>query len=349
MTLSQESGPSTGPRPEVHPSILSLAELGQTLRLARQIARLSIPEAAARTGLGVDEVGALESGEPERITDRIGTLRNLRLYAEFLGLSGDEIVLAAVHLWPGSRSGLHDITGSHILSMSHSPAALDGGGEDAPSRTITTGHVTGVVDSPLALAGSGDTGLISAYDMERVVFDETGQVPAVGRPPVALRRAVFTLAFLVALGGIALGALAVQSHVSGWYHHVRSALGITSPKPSKPSNAHDAVVSAPLPKVTDIEGPDTVTINVGAPSFTVKFAAFKYPCWIKVTEAGRTAPVYDSVLAGGSIKEFTIASPTSIEMASSSGRVYLYEKNRFIGWYFPGKAPFTLNFVSGQA
>jgi len=328
-----------------------MSELGQSLRLARQFAGLSVDDVAARTGLADDDLAALESGEPERMADRIATLRSLRVYGAFLGFSGDALVLAAVDLWPVSIGGHHDITGSHILSVSGSGGPQDGD-TGVPPSTITTGHLTGVIDSVQSPGGGPFTRPVSLYDTGRVVFDDTGEVGIV-KAPVALRRAVVTLAVLVALGAVALGAVAVQSHAAGWYRHVKSAIGITPSPPttSRPSNAHDAVESHPLPSVTmaylpSPSDPSSVSVRVGAPSFTVKFVAFGSPCWIKVTEAGTVEPVVDQVLAAGTVRELTITRPTTLVMAARSGRAYLYEGSRFIGWYFPGKAPFTMNFTA---
>jgi hypothetical protein len=163
---------------------------------------------------------------------------------------------------------------------------------------------------------------------------------------------VALVAVLVIVG---VGALIEHSHVVGWYDRAQSttshlvhdtavALDIDS-NSTTPVAAHH-VTTHPLPKVTYVQGSDarSVVVTVGAPKFSVKLVAFKYPCWVKVTALFQPKPIFEEVLAGGQLETFGVNSSITIESASSSARAYIYEGTRFIGFYIPGRAPFSMTF-----
>jgi hypothetical protein len=348
MVLNRGDGPSPS---DLRVSLLSLAELGQSLRVARQLAGLTITEAASRVGAESTELEALESGNVGQMLNRIETLRTLRAYADSLGLAGDDYLVAIVALWPaagdnptkgGENRGRHVVSVSTAPVGGHSPAGARGG--------EWTRDRTGVADASI----SEVVGIVRAqsiHDTGRVPLVDTGQVTLPRQStPALLKVMVAFVALLVALGGV---ALAEHSHVGGWYHkteattshwfdNTKVALGLS------PSLVHRAPhkVAQPLPKVTMVESPatDSVVINVGAPTFTVKMVAFKYPSWIEATNGAHRPPVFAQVLPGGQIHTFTVTTSLSIETASSSGRAYLYEGSRFIGYYFPTRVPFTMTF-----
>ena len=68
--------------------------------MAREQSGLSLGQAAERAGLPRAEAEAIESGTVGRMRDRVETLRSLRVYADSLGLPGNDYALAVIDLWP---------------------------------------------------------------------------------------------------------------------------------------------------------------------------------------------------------------------------------------------------------
>jgi hypothetical protein len=334
MALSPFDGP---PAREFPPSLRTLTDLGHSLRQARQSGGLSLADAAARTGLETDELAALESGDPGRMPDRIGTLRALGTYAESLGLRGADYVAAMVALWPTVGPGRHDVALPPVVSVS---TGVAGGTWPSDVTGVTDSTITGVVAS----VGVGDTG--------RVPIVNTGEVRLV-RPttPLLLKVTVVVVAVLVVLSGL---ALAEHSHVSSWYHRAGSvatrvyrAAGFGSKPATHRAAAHPA---PPLPKVTYATDAATrsVVVNVSASTFTVKMVAYKSPVWIKVTPLFHPRPTFEQVLPAGQTHTFGVNSSVTIVTASSSARAYLYQGKRYIGFYIPN-LPFTMTFNAVKA
>jgi transcriptional regulator with XRE-family HTH domain len=293
-----------------------MVDLGQSLRLAREQLLLSQADAAESAEVSILEVEAFETGTVTRLPDQIDTLTALRRYARALHLNGDDYVLAAVEFWPSERRPSWTSERERRYLM---PVPSD---DDS---------ITGMIDVVAANTGSVP------------VVEPVGPYAYGSDAPTALKVMVAIVALLVLLGA---GALSERSHVSGWYHHSVTAIGNWFGHPTHPPSHPRHVVAAPLPKVTVVNGttPDSVTINVSAKSFTVKMAAFGYPCWMDVTQVGQTKPLYEQVMRGGDTMAFTITGTDTIRTASGSGRAYVYEGAKFIGYYFPKVAPFTMTF-----
>jgi cytoskeleton protein RodZ len=68
------------------------ASLGERLRQARELKKLSLEDVAKHLHLGVEKIEALERDEVEQIAAPVFVAGYLRAYARLLGLSGDEIV-----------------------------------------------------------------------------------------------------------------------------------------------------------------------------------------------------------------------------------------------------------------
>ena len=187
----RDSGPS--PR-EMSETSASVPDIGRSLRLAREKARLSLDEAAARAGIDGTEAELLESGTVARLRDRVETLRSLRLYAESLGLPGKDYALAYIELWPARGPDSGQVP---VVSVTSAPAgghSVAGGNTGWPlDRTGAADFsITGVV-SPIGPLSHHDTGVVPAY--------ETGQVPAVRQSaPRYLKVLVAIVALLVAAG-----------------------------------------------------------------------------------------------------------------------------------------------------
>ncbi|HVA09276.1 MAG TPA: helix-turn-helix transcriptional regulator [Acidimicrobiales bacterium] len=320
----------------------SLAELSQSLRTARQEHGLTPADAATAAGIETSEVMALESGEADRLFNRIETLRAVRAYADSLGFSGGEYVVAVMDLWPAPEhiaARAPDIAATPVVSVSGATA-----GTWAVERTgVPDATITGVFTPVVAL---------SAYDTGTIPAVQTGETPRIGEPSLMLLKvAVAVTAVLVVLGSV---ALAEHSHVTGWYDGVQrttsrvfhDAFGSGAPSTPATVTARHTPPKRPLPKVTMVESPATssVAVSVRATSFTVKVVAYGYPCWVQATDPVHHTTVFAQTLQSGQSHIFTISSPLSVETASAAGRAYLYDGTRFIGYYFPTRTPFYLNF-----
>ncbi len=320
MTLNQGDSPS---QDQLHPAHSSLAAFGHSLQLAREVSGVSLSEAATLTGVSVSAIEAVESGRVLDLPDHIETLQSLRRYVDTLELSGDAYVLAVLAAWPQLERA------PHLASIISLPPV---------DNTIT-----GMTQAYMPEAAS-DTGQVQMLD--------TGGVPVVRQsPPAALKILVTGTALLVALGSVALSQ---RTHLSSWFSHGRAAtahwftdaqeaVGVTSKPVARPTRR--AVPPAP-PKVTIIglPGATSATLDVNATSFTVKMAAFKYSCWMRITKGANPKPIYAQVMPGGTVQTFTVTGTMTVETASSSGRAYIYSGTRFIGYYFPNRTPFTMTF-----
>ena len=347
----------------------SVPDMARSLQLARLRAELTVPEASARAGLGNAVVEALESGDPGQQLDRIATLRSLRAYADALGLPGNDYVLAAVEQWPSAGPLL--TTGSEtavvpVVSISsapaggHSPAGGHGSVWPGEATGVPDATTTGVMES-IRPTSVTDTGRLPALDTGRVPVVDTGQVRAVrlGAPRL-LTFLIGLVAFLVVLGG---AALIEHNQINGWFDSgrstttrwiddVKSALGFTS-KPTAhthhPSTTSTTATKAARgSKVTVMAGPGALSenISVSAKSFTVKVLTTTRPCWVDVTIAGVPKPLFEGDLLPGQSHSFVVTSSLTVETGSSAGGTQYYEGTKLLGYFFPPKAPFTINFTA---
>ncbi len=341
MSLHRDSRPS--PR-ELKVTPMSVDDIGRSLRRAREQADLSVEEAADRAGLECSDVGGLESITAGHMRDRVETLRSLRAYADSLGLSGSDYVMAVVDLWPTlGPSPTRPIDSGQVPVVSVSAAPEGGHSPAGDDRTgVTEFSISGVV-SPLDPGTFHDTGPIPIV--------ETGEIPVVSQsPPTWLKALVVATATLVAVGIITLTEHSqfsswekdIRTDSTHWFHNAQVAAGVAT-KQTQPKRAisHGAV-----PKVAIVQhtGTDLVTLNVHATNFTVKMVAYKNPSWIQVTNIEQRVPIYEQVLAGGDAYSFNVDKSFTVETGSASARAFLYEGNKLIAYYFPTKAPFTITF-----
>jgi hypothetical protein len=346
----------------------SMPDLARSLRLARERADLTVTDAAARAGLSSAVVEALESGNVGPHHDRIATLRSLRAYADSLGLPGSDYVLVAVEQWPatgplptlgGETAVVPVVSISSAPVGGHFPAGGHGSVWPGDATGVTDATTTGVMQTrPTSLH---DTGRLPALDTGRVPAVDTGQVPAVNvGVPRLLKFMVGLLAVLVVLGG---AALLERGHLNGWFHSgkstttrwvddAKSALGITPTKSghghhttTTPTTAAKAIAAS---KVTMQPGPSALSenISVTATSFTVKVVATKGPCWVSVTTAPGLKPLFEGDLQPGQSHSFVVTNTLTVQTGSAAGGTLLYEGIKPLGFYFPPKAPFTINFTA---
>ncbi len=351
MVRSRGEGPAEGD------AILlpaSVPDIGLSLRLARERANLTLPEAAVRVGLGSAQLEVLESGSAARQQDRIGTLRALRTYANSLGLPGDDYVLVAVEQWPSfepAQSPSGDTAVVPVISITsapaggHSPAGGWGSGRPGDATGVP-GASTGVIGSIMPLP---------AHDTGRLSIVDTGEIPVVATPSPSrvLKALVGVTAILVVLGAV---ALVEHAHLRGWahdantstdrwYHNAESALGITSAPASHESAGQHHHAPAETPKVTATLNPGakSVTIDVATSPFAVRIVATGAPCWVSAYVPGHP-PLFSAVLGTGQAQVFTVTSALTVETGSASGRAFVYQGFKLLTYYFPTTVPFQMDF-----
>ncbi len=332
----------------------SVPDIGRSLRLAREQSGLTTAEAATRAGLSTADVEGLESGTVGRLRDRVETLRSLRVYADSLGLPGNDYALAVIDLWPtvaqlparGPDSGQVPVVSvTTAPAGGHSPAT--GAGWPLDHTGAADFSVTGVV-SPLGALPLTD-GAPHAVDHEPMV--DTGEIPAVKQAvPRSLKILVGSAAVLVAVGIFTLlehsnfssWHKSLQADTSRWWQDLKVDSGL-APKKAP----HTATIPAGTPpKVEMVQNPaaSSVTVNVHSTTFNVKMVAFKTPSWMQVTNSEQAAPVYQQVMPGGGNAVFAVTHSLTVETGSPSARAYLYDGTTFIGFFFPTKAPYTMTF-----
>jgi len=342
----------------------SLPEIGRALRLAREQADLTVPEAATRAGLRGPAIAALESGDVGPQHDRIETLRTLKAYANSLGLPGNEYVLAAVEQWPAGSAPLTpngDTALVPVVSISsapaggHSPAGGPGVQWPSDATGVADATTTGIFETTSVFETIRP---VQLHDTGQVAIVDTGEVHAVRLlAPRVLKVLVGLVAFLIVVGGV---GLLEHDHLDGWTHDVRSstahwydnakvALGITS-KPkghTVQAGSHTSsgkkTAGAPYKLVMDPSG-QAATFNVPARSFTVQITAVNGPCWVEAIAAGQPHPVFEQVLPAGQKHNFTVTSSMTIETGSAAGHASFYSGFKLLGSYVPAKTPFTMTF-----
>jgi cytoskeletal protein RodZ len=343
----------------------TVPDIGRALRQARELADLTLAEAAARADLRPATADALEVGNVGPQHDRIETLRALRSYANALGLPGNDYVLVAIEHWPsggGTPPTPNETAVVPVISISsappggHSPVSAPGTTWPADRTGVPDATITGVLEPvrPLAITDTG-----------RVPVVDTGEIRAVrtGAPRF--------LSFLVGLTAvlIVLGALALveNQHLDHWYHNTRSAVtrwvhdaksavGISS-QPKSSAHHTTSTTAASHAPAAKAHGPHLITfkkgtnptgraetISVAAPSFTVKVVAYNAPCWVQATTLGQSTPDFEQTMPAGQVHVFTVTSSMTIETGSSAGRAFIYRGTKLIGFYFPTKTPFTMTF-----
>jgi hypothetical protein len=325
----------------------SVPDIGRSLRKAREQSGLTVDEAASRAGLGAPDIEGLESGTVGRLRDRVETLRSLRVYADSLGLPGNDYALAVIDLWPARSPDSGQVPVVSVTTAppnGHSPGA----GTGWPDRTGATDFsVTGVVPQlgglPMAEPAAAEAG--------RDPIVDTGELPAVKQGASRwLKVLVGSAAVLVAFGIFTLIEHAhfaswnstVQADASRWWQDLKVSTGLASKKPAQPA----AAPAGTLPVVAMVQNPaaSSVTVNVHAATFNVKMVAFKGSSWMQVTDSHQVAPVYQQVMAAGGNQVFAVTHSITIETGSTAARAYLYDGTQFIGYFFPTKAPYTMTF-----
>jgi hypothetical protein len=355
----------------------SVPEVGRLLRRARTRQGLRLEDVAARTGLNLHQLEALETGTVDRIPDRVVVLKTLRRYADSLGLPGDRFVLALVDHWP-SPAATPPVVSVPPRPMAAAPVAAVGAAATfavhdppAPTDVVPAAAVTRI-ESP-ALVTPRPTGVASTTAQVNAVASTTGQVQAVPttgqvqavpntgvvpavrskpagtarrrRPAVGLSVAVGILGVAVVLG---VGALLVHHYEPHWLVDI----GVTN-SPTTTTGTHGGsttttthhTTTPPANAVTvTTTSANAANLAVHASTFQVTLTAIGGSSWVQATQSGQPTPIFSGVLAPGQTKVFPVDHPLQVEVGSVAAHVVVSTGLHRLGSYVPPAAPFTMTF-----
>lgn len=346
----------------------SVPEVGRLLRRARTRQGLRLEDVAARTGLNLHQLEALETGTVDRIPDRVVVLKTLRRYADSLGLPGDRFVLALVDHWP-SPAATPPVVSVPPRPMAAAPVAATGAttafavhDPPAPTGVVPAAAVTRIDSS--SVITPQPTGVVSATAQVNAVASTTGQVQAVPntgvvpavrskparpsrrrRPAVGLSVAVGILGVAVLLG---VGALLVHHYEPHWLVDI----GVTnSPTSTTGTNGgsttttghHTTTPPANALTVTTTSA-NAANLAVHASTFQVTLTATGGSSWVQATQSGQGAPIFSGVLAPGQSKVFPVDHSLQVEVGSVAAHVIVSTGLHRLGTYVPPAAPFTMTF-----
>lgn len=174
-----------------------------------------------------------------------------------------------------------------------------------------------------------------------LIFADTGVTPAV--PAVHRRRrsrwlavvgAVLVLALVVGVTGVVLDHVKPQ-----WLHDV--GIGSTKHQPTAAAHHH---TTAPPPFALVSSNPTSATFAVREPSFVVKVVTIGGGSWVQASDAHNINPIFSGQLAANAQKAFTVTHSLTLQVGSTSARVFVSSGFKTLGFYFPPAAPFTLVF-----
>lgn len=211
-------------------------------------------------------------------------------------------------------------------------------GPDDPLRPFTSTAQVPAVAGAYAGAGGGEPAIV---DRRR---------PA----PLGLRLAVWATALLVVAG---LAVIGVRQAYPSWLsaaparHSALAASGAatTTPGHSASSGSGPATPPAPTGPVSlTPSGPAAATVSVDSARYSVQVVAGGR-CWVEVTTAGSTSPLFASVMAPGAQQTFQAANgKLGVELGASMVTVkVLLPNQRSPAWQWtPTAAPYQLSFTS---
>ncbi|MHB1775644.1 MAG: helix-turn-helix domain-containing protein [Acidimicrobiales bacterium] len=350
------------------------------LRRVRTRQGLRLEEVSFRAGLPLEHLNALETATFDRSIDRMAVLRSLRTYANFLGLSGERLVLSLIDLWPGSRTP-PGVAPGHGPELTRVPAVAGATSATAtgvlsvvaPQDTATVP----VVGRPFRPELPGDTIPVAAtrgtassrpvdgaaVDGERTaqvpqVFADTGPVPAAARPraprsPLPLRLAVGLVVLAIAVG---LAGLAIDHYRPSWLRALGITHGTSPPVATTGGGGHPAVhharTATDTPTATEVfsvasTSPTGVALSVQAPTFTTQVAAVGGEAWVQVDNASGGPPLYAGILTAGQTRTFTGQHELVVNVGSKAAHLFFSVGGRTVGYYLPQVAPFTIRVTGG--
>ena len=172
------------------------------------------------------------------------------------------------------------------------------------------------------------------------------------------------VAFLIVLGG---AALIEHNHIDGWVHRRAQhhhPLGrrrqVRARHHVQPGHARPCTPARRPPRrqgeANALHGDDERRAPAGPvrdhhpwrhKSFTVKVLAVSRPCWVDATAAGPAHTAVRRGLLPGQTHSFVVTESLTVETGSAAGRaLQFYEGFKLLGYFFPPKAPFTMNFTA---
>ncbi|MCL4422997.1 MAG: helix-turn-helix domain-containing protein [Actinobacteria bacterium] len=165
---------------------LTLKDLCATLSGARQARGCSQLAASINTGIPLDHIEGLETGSIGVFEDQMALLKELRAYADYLGLSGRDLVVALVDSWTASDRVLSPPPGC-AQTIPRVTSTTKGNAGFGPDDTVLPG-TSQLVTATLSMPNLGRSGrsvaLSSASDAPTTVHVQltpTSQVPAVAQ------------------------------------------------------------------------------------------------------------------------------------------------------------------------
>ncbi|MGO9456379.1 MAG: helix-turn-helix domain-containing protein [Acidimicrobiales bacterium] len=374
MTRRHDGGNRRGDAATGTPS--SVPEVGRLLRRSRTRQGLHLEDVAARTGLNLHQLEALETGTVDRIPDRVVVLQTLRRYADFLGLPGDRFVLAVVDHWPSPTAAPPVVPVAPRPVAAVAPAAVAAtsavavGPPLAPTGTVpvtavtrvdrpvhVTPHPTGVPSTTAQVNAVPNTKVPSAAAQVNAV-PNTGVIPAV-RPqaPRGPRARPSTAALSVAIGVLAvavmlgIGALLVHRYEPRWLSDIGVTQAPTSPSTTTAgsgSHAHHPSGAPTQTLTVATTSPNAANLTVHSQSFQVTVKATGGSSWVQATQSGQAAPAFSGVLAPGQTQVFRVDGSLQLEVGSVSAHVVVATGLRALGSYVPPAAPYTMT-ISGAS
>lgn len=347
------NGSSAGP---------SVAQLGRSLRVARVRQGLTVADAGARAGLSGADADALESGDLRRLSDRIGTVRALRRYADVLGLRGEQFAVALADAWPPVLPG-----GVGSLANDGAPATWSGAPPVTGPAPLVAGPpggelITASVPTSASLQDLGpwnaptiggravlplDTGQMGGVSGR---FEDTGVIPVTPphRGSAPRRRSgaatvLWGLLVILALLVVVAGAwLAIDHWRPRWLKD--AGLPYTHPAVVTGSaSAPSASVTTLPPALTVTQtGPNSGAVVVRRPGVTVRVDAVGGPSWVQVSDTTHANPIFASVLQDGTSQSFPVSSGLTIQTGSSAAHFTFAQGSTIVGRYAPSSAPYTM-------
>ena len=309
-------------------------QVGAELREAREGMGLSLAEVHDRTGILWRELEALEAGDLRKMPDRKASLVSLHRYAAYVGL--DEYRLARVfeRHWPQSTATHAQVVS--FASPAHNPWAQMDTGRPLldPGENVT--QAMGIREDPTAMMFGVGTGVLHpTYRYPRKV-----DLAA----PLPLRVAVWLVALLVVVGG---AGLAAKHGAARWLGDIGWGPAPTSTFAASQNASGTIASTASKPEVVLVSsGTASAAFSVRATQFSVLVMPAAR-CWVQVTTASSTQPVFAGILQPGDEKIIdAVGGQLTVQIGAGGVTVQVQVRGQTVpGWSFrPSVAPSTLSF-----
>lgn len=195
------------------------------------------------------------------------------------------------------------------------------------------------------------TGTVPAYTSQvPVLIPDTGVTPAVpGRAAATrprgggtfLRVLIGLVGLLLILGLTGLGINHWRPQLLRTLHLPHSAIATTTT--TTPVD-HPTGTTAPKPSVFTVtsSSPIAVTATVRAPAFTLSVTPVGGSSWVQVSDGSHATPVFSQVVAPLQNESFPNEKTVTVQVGSSSARIFFLVHGKVVGFFFPTTAPFSV-------